>query len=38
MFPNYETVLKYCDQYKRVPVSMELYADQFTPIEVLRIL
>ena len=38
MFPNYETVLKYCDQYKRVPVSMELYADQFTPIELLRIL
>lgn len=38
MFPNYEMVLKYCDQYKRVPVSMELYKDQFTPIEVLRIL
>lgn len=38
MFPNYETVLKYCNQYKRVPVAMELYADQFTLIEVLRIL
>lgn len=38
MYPSLETVKQYVDQYKRVPVSVELFADQFTTVEVLRIL
>ena len=38
MYPTLETVKEYVDQYKRVPVSVELFADQFTTVEVLRIL
>ncbi len=38
MYPDLETVKKYSQSYQRVPVSIELYADQFTTIEVLQIL
>lgn len=38
MYPDINEVKQYANQYKRVPVSMELYADQYTTIEVLRIL
>ena len=38
MYPDINIVKQYVNQYKRVPVSMELYADQYTTIEVLRIL
>ena len=35
-----ETLQSYADagKYKRVPVSRELYADAFTPVEVMRTL
>lgn len=36
MYPDIQTVKKYEKEYCRVPVSMELYADQYTPVEVLR--
>ena len=38
MYPDIEVVRSYAKEYKRVPVSMELYADRYTTIEVLRIL
>lgn len=38
MYPDINIVKQYAKQYKRVPISMELYADQYTTIEVLRIL
>ena len=38
MYPELETVKTYRQSYQRVPVSIELYADQFTTIEVLQIL
>lgn len=38
MYPDIEVVRSYANDYKRVPVSMELYADSYTTIEVLRIL
>ena len=38
MYRDIEVVRSYANEYKRVPVSMELYADRYTTIEVLRIL
>ena len=38
MYPDIEVVKSYAKEYKRVPVSMELYADSYTTIEILRIL
>lgn len=38
MYPDIEVVRSYAKEYKRVPVSIELYADSYTTIEVLRIL
>ncbi|WP_295132700.1 chorismate-binding protein [uncultured Catenibacterium sp.] len=38
MYPDIEVVRSYAKEYKRVPVSMELYADSYTTIEILRIL
>lgn len=38
MYPDIEVVKSYTKEYKRVPVSMELYADSYTTIEILRIL
>lgn len=38
MYPDIEVVRSYSKKYKRVPVSMELYADSYTTIEILQIL
>lgn len=40
MYPTLETIkqLAGTDQYRRIPVCTELYADRFTPVEVMRIL
>ena len=38
MYPDIEVVKSYAKEYKRVPVSMELYANSYTTIEILRIL
>ena len=40
MYPTLETIkqLAGTGQYRRIPVCTELYADRFTPVEVMRIL
>lgn len=40
MYPSLETVkeLTKSGQYRRIPVCRELYADRYTPVEVMRIL
>ena len=40
MYPTREEVKKLAasGEYKRVPVCREIYADEFTPVQVMRIL
>ena len=40
MYPDYETIMKLAEnkEYRRIPVCRELYADRYTPVEVMRIL
>ena len=40
MYPTLEEVKKLAEQgeYRRIPVCRELYADRYTPVEVMRTL
>lgn len=40
MYPTYETIKQLAEtgEYRRIPVYRELYADRYTPVEVMRIL
>ena len=38
MYPSYDQVLALSSDYRRIPLCHELYADRFTPIEVMRTL
>ena len=40
MYPTLETIrqLAQTNEYRRIPLCRELYADRYTPVEVMRIL
>lgn len=38
MYPTFEKTGKATGDYKRIPICKELYADSYTPVEMMRIL